>query len=45
VSQAGDANWKNLCKIGGVAALMAVIVFRRNFGTAGFPPLYPLRFG
>jgi hypothetical protein len=33
VSQAGGANWKNLCKIGGVAALVAVIVFRRNFGT------------
>jgi hypothetical protein len=27
-----ESGWKGLCNVGGVAALVAVIFFRRNFG-------------
>ena len=30
--QAGNSTWKTLYRLGGIAALLAVFVFRRNLG-------------
>ncbi len=37
VSQTIDSSWKNLYKVGAVAALVAALVFRRNLGVAEIP--------
>ena len=37
ISQILDPSWKNLYKVGAVAALVAALVFRRNLGVAEIP--------